>query len=453
MKLRSWKRCHANVLLLTLFFTGLIGLSLAGYMTFVRNQNLSIMRSMAWNSCIPVSEAGIEEAMTQLNDSGITNLQSANWTLGPTGYTKTRYLGSNYFTATISTNNPPTITSLGYVQVPLNPSGLPLALLADIGVNLQQGVQSCCRTVQVATVYLGLWTHAMVAKGQINLNGNNIATDSFDSGDPNYSTNGQYDPTKRKANGDVATDSTVINSLSVGNADLWGRGSTGPGGSVAIGPNGSIGDLAWHQNGNSGIEPGWTNNDMNVYFRDVVQPFSSGFTPASGSIGSTSYTYLLNGGSTGADYVMSSLSLSGHQTMFVTNHVRLLVTGSISIAGNAYIEIAANSSLQIYMQGASASLGGNGVLNDTGYAINFLYFGLPTNTSLSFSGNASYTGAIYAPEAAFSLGGGGNNTYDFVGASVTSTVTMNGHFNFHYDEALGRSGWGDGYVVNSWNEL
>jgi hypothetical protein len=150
---------------------------------------------------------------------------------------------------------------------------------------------------------------------------------------------------------------------------------------------------------------------------------------------------------------MSNLSLSGHQTMFVTNHVRLLVTGSISIAGNAGIEIAANSSLEIYMQGASASIGGNGIVNDGGYAINCLYFGLPTNTSLSFSGNAAFTGAVYAPEAAFSLGGGGNNTYDFVGASVTSTVTMNGHFHFHYDEALGRSNWGDGYVVNSWNEL
>ena len=44
-------------------------------------------------------------------------------------------------------------------------------------------------------------------------------------------------------------------------------------------------------------------------------------------------------------------------------------------------------------------------------------------------------------------------TQDFIGASVSSTVKMNGHFHFHYDESLGRSGWAQGYVVNSRNEI
>jgi hypothetical protein len=59
---------------------------------------------------------------------------------------------------------------------------------------------------------------------------------------------------------------------------------------------------------------------------------------------------------------------------------------------------------------------------------------------------------IYAPDAAFSLGGGGNNNYDFVGGSVTKTVSINGHFNFHYDECL-KNGPAREYVITAWNEI
>ena len=63
-------------------------------------------------------------------------------------------------------------------------------------------------------------------------------------------------------------------------------------------------------------------------------------------------------------------------------------------------------------------------------------YGLPSLTSISFGGNAAFTGTIYAPEADFSFGGGGNNTYDYVGSLVTNSCKLNGHANFHYDESL-----------------
>jgi hypothetical protein len=107
----------------------------------------------------------------------------------------------------------------------------------------------------------------------------------------------------------------------------------------------------------------------------------------------------------------------------------------------------------LYVAGASTSLGGSGVVNGTGSATNFSYYGLPSNTSVSFSGNAAFVGTIYAPNAALQLGGGGSNTFDFVGASVSNTVQMNGHFNFHYDELLGRQNNGASYYITSWNEI
>jgi hypothetical protein len=36
---------------------------------------------------------------------------------------------------------------------------------------------------------------------------------------------------------------------------------------------------------------------------------------------------------------------------------------------------------------------------------------------------------------------------------VTSTVFMNGHFNFHYDEDLARRGPQNLFVVTAWNEV
>jgi hypothetical protein len=126
--------------------------------------------------------------------------------------------------------------------------------------------------------------------------------------------------------------------------------------------------------------------------------------------------------------------------------------GTVNFTGQGQIVLGDGAKVKLYVGASSATLGGNGVINP-GSALNFIYYGLPSNTSLSFNGNAAFTGAIYAPQAAFSLGGGGNNAIDFSGASVTASVTMNGHFNFHFDEALSRLGPDDGYVVTAWNEV
>jgi hypothetical protein len=193
---------------------------------------------------------------------------------------------------------------------------------------------------------------------------------------------------------------------------------------------------------------------MNVYFDPVTSPSPIGLPPMAGFYGGTNYTYLLSG--TGTHYAMSSLSMSGNGSnnrMMVSGDVTLYVSGNVSISGNAGIIVAPNSRLRLYVAGSSASFGGSGVVNNAGNATNFGYYGLPSNTSVSFSGNAAFVGTVYAPSAHLSLGGGGNNSYDFVGATVSKTVQMNGHFNFHYDENLGRLDNPAFYVITSWNEL
>ncbi len=420
---------RGSALLLSLMFSGILGFSLLAYLTLVSSQNLSVTRSQAWNHAMAMSEAGVEEALTQLALSA-TNLAGNGWTLASGAYTKQRTMADGYYVVGISNVNPPVIYSQGYVLAPNSPAYL------------------SPRTVRVTTQTTGLFASGLVAKGQVALVGG-VRTDSFDSTDPNYSTGGTYDPTKYKDNGDVGSDGNVVGTITEnGGVTVYGHVRTGPNGTDTISGQAVVGSMEWVNEGNTGIQPGWSRSDMNMDFPDVTVPFTSGATPANGTIGNTNYAVVIASG----NYVMSALNLSSQQKMIVTGQASLYVSGDISMSGQSFIYLVPGARLTLYC-GGSASLTGNGVANANLDALSFQYYGLPSNTSLALSGNAAFTGVIYAPEAAFSMNGGGNNTYDFVGAAVASTINMNGHFHFHYDESLGQRGPGAGYTLTSWNEI
>src|SRR5206468_689872 len=137
---------------------------------------------------------------------------------------------------------------------------------------------------------------AMACRQQIDMSGNGIATDSFDSSDPLHlycTPTGHYDPTKRKDNGDVSTDARAQNIINAGNANIRGRVRTGPGGTVAIGPNGKVGSLAWNASASTGIQPGWFSDDVNITFPPVVKPFTNAPVPKPGTNAGIACKYLL----------------------------------------------------------------------------------------------------------------------------------------------------------------
>src|SRR5262249_20906165 len=94
---------QGNTLLLTVVITGLIGFLLATYLTLVKSQNGANVRSQSWNSAMPVIEAGIEEALANLNSKGITNgpLDGDGWTRSGTTYTVTRPVADSFYTVSI----------------------------------------------------------------------------------------------------------------------------------------------------------------------------------------------------------------------------------------------------------------------------------------------------------------------------------------------------------------
>src|SRR5712671_5027531 len=124
MKTKTNSQPQGSVLVMTLLTAAVITISLASYLSFVSNQNLSVARSLAWNDALPVSEAGLEEALAQIHYNGYTNLSANGWTLGTDGlYHKTRSVTADgYCDVAIKPVNPPIIYSTGSVPAPLTPS-------------------------------------------------------------------------------------------------------------------------------------------------------------------------------------------------------------------------------------------------------------------------------------------------------------------------------------------
>lgn len=447
---------RGNTLVLTLVITTLVGFTLVAYLSLVKTQSFSTARSQAWNSAIPVIEAGVEDALTHLNVNGTNNLLACcGWSQSGNLYWTTRVLGEGRYVVVISNwvagmgnLTQPVIESRAFMNVPNFVAAQPDWMLAQVsGGNLVQN--HLARAVRVRAKPRGMFMKGMVSKGDMVFNGNALV-DSFDSEDSSKSTNGKYDPAKREDHGDVASNGQIINSVAAGaNTKIYGKVSTGPGGTAGFTTGSSAGSEGWVDGGNAGIESGCFSDDMNVEFPPVPVPFTGGyFAPASGDYLGTNYFYLLDG----RRFRTYDISLSSTKTMMVVGNAELYVPGNFSMSGQSRVIIAPGASLKLYI-GGTAAFTGQGFFNETGNAINLFVFGMPSCSLVKFTGNSEFTGVIYAPSAELKLGGGGADEMDFKGATITGSVNMIGKYQFHYDESLGRKGPVKGYYVTSWDEM
>jgi hypothetical protein len=427
-------RNGGSALLIALAVVAIIGIGVASYLMLARSQHGLVAESQAWNTALTLAEAGIEEGMAQVNVVFGTNYipsATTNWGWPVSGVfgPRTNVMTNGSYSAIIIQGTPcPTIICTGYTIVPLN-------------------AQPIQRTVMVTTTNMPAFGQAMAVQLDIDTKGNGLTVDSYDSSDPAHSTtNGMYDPTTFKAGGDVCSLGGLIN---VQNASIYGKLRTGPNGSYAIG-NGTVGDVNYNVKGS--IEPGWYFNDFNMLFKDVQAPYTSGFVVFPINLGTN--TYVLG---TGDYYVNGDLIINQNETMYINGDTRLYVTGNINMKSQnaCYISIAPGADLKLYCGTADGTPVSAALtqVNTVGNAGSFQFFGLPSCTSVTWNGNNAYVGTLYAPEADFKAGGGGSATIDWQGACVVNNLTLNGHFDFHFDENLKRFGPASGYVVNSWQEL
>ncbi len=434
---RKVKLDEGGVLLVALLTCVILGITIGSYLSLIYNQQLSVTRAQAWNAALVVAEAGIEEAMAHLNSGVTTNNFAVNsWVnIGGGIFQKTNYLGDSYSVVDIRTrpavtNVDPVLVSVAYVPGPI--SRPPISRTVQVGT----------KGKSIAGIPSG-----MVVSTTIELKGGGVAIDSFNSSDSKYSTGGMYDPTKAKDTAQVTTTSTKGNDINVGNASIKGSVHTGPGSKVGTGAHGSVGDNAWVDAGTPGIQKGHFKDDASFTISEVTLPsVSSWLTPLSGKykINGAAYNYVLN--NSGA-WKVSALSGS----VYITGaNVVLYVTDTFD---SEKIVLAPGASVSMYVGAADVKISGQGIINQGGQSKNLTYYGLPSNKSFTLGGNAAFIGSIYAPQADFVLSGGGNNDFDYAGSCVVKSVKMNGHFKFHYDEALADVPAATGFTAISWDEL
>jgi hypothetical protein len=415
----------ASALIVTLIICCLAGIVLGSALSLSSNRHAASMRATAWNSAIPVLESGIEEALTHLQKDS-NSFSANNWTAqtvsGTTVYWKKRILtdGSYYFVTNANlASATPVIYAAGYVPVPL------------------QTQHYISRKVQVTlTNPPSVYSRAIASNGQVTLSGGAVVD--------GYSSNlGAYNTTSnRTANGGIATNSKLAKGINVGTAIIYGTAVTGPGGTVSV-AGGAVGDVAWDAT-HTGIEPGFTNNNMNVAFPSNSPPTGTILPlPPAVSVGGSNIVYLTGGTTV---YQTSSFTSSDKtKPMLVTGKSTLWITGDLTVSGSGYIYIAPGASLTIYV-GGKATVSGGGVVNGTQLPANFSYFGLSSNTQLTYSGSAAFVGTINAPQADCTISGSAGA----YGAAIVNSYTSSGGSGFHYDSALNS---GAGYIVTSWTEL
>lgn len=408
MRLTLAQRQRGNTLFLTLIFCLAIGLVLAGTLKLIGGRYRMTVRSSDWNEAIPVLEAGVEEAMTHMRDdsSPTANGWTASTLSGQTVYQKQRtFVDGSYFYTTIysPSSNAPYVISQGYVRSPFKAN------------------QYITRTVRVAlTNPPNVFTKAIATTGNITFNGTHPMVDSYDS------AIGGYDAvTNHTGMGNIATDSTNASAISLGGGTVYGSATTGPGGTIT-----------------GGTVTGVTNNNMNVSFPSNSPPDLSQFTTMNTTpttVGGVTGIYLGSG-----SYIASSFNSSG-TPIIVTGNVTIYNTGTFNISGTGYIQLMPGASVTMYLAG-NMSIAGNGVINGTGLAQNFAILGLNGCTSINYTGNATFNGTVYAPQADVAIKGNGA----IYGAIMGKTATLTGNATLLYDTELGKVG---GLVATSWTEL
>lgn len=450
MKTNKMKRGEAGAVVVTaaLCIFGVCTLLVVGYLWLVMGQGRSVQRSQTWNQAMTVAEAGVEEALAQLNwgpAPGKGDLSANGW-----GKNATKTAGVDAF-------GPPGQRALagGYYYssftAPLNVANGSIATIYSTGyVSAAVTGTKIARRVMVTATFNSVPTFpdAIDVVSNFSANGSGFATDSWNSHTNTLSTNGQYDSSKTTTNGNVGAEYGIVD---LGNHKVDGN--------LYLGPDATY-------NGSSSDVVGAINKDYNVQIPDVQLPnvtwqdaVHTNVTSVTTATNHGVISYLTNTitgvydfnqsgnyriTAAGGSYPIQiepgvTVTLDIQQTTFNPGTVTIL--GGPNNSGTVYM----------YQESGSASLAGNTTAG--GYRPeNFIYYGLPGVTSVTLSGNSAFIGAIYAPEATLTLNGGGGNN-GIMGALVVQSLTLHGHYNVHYDQGLAGIGGPKGFTPTSWREF
>jgi len=448
MKIKSCRSIEGSVLIVTLGMVIILSVMVGSTLDLILQQQKLSKQTLAWNQAVYGAEAGVDIAWNELNRLTAINTNGtfmSGWTLSSGVYSKSGSIapltgidGASKYSVTVQTNVTVNGTSGGAIIV---------AAASNFGsfsaTNISRTIEVQLTPVTVGTAL----SFAMLAKGLIDFNGNAAVMDSFNS---TTAVGGVWSTSNRRAHGSVGTNGQLIDAAGL---DIYGSMQTGPGGAVTTDSGFRLFQPTSPDSGTNTIS-----NGLKLTIADVQLP--DGFSPSTtlGTVNSAT-TVTAAGTGTTKQVQMGSIDLNGNGkilTVSGSGTVQIYVTGTVALGGQSSITVSPDSAgslkVEMYVAGASVDLSGNGVINSTSKAGDFVVFGLPTCTAVTINGTADYKGVIYAPQAALSLAG--NARVD--GAVVANTISAVGTVDFHYDEALSSMSFGAGilnFQIASWKEM
>lgn len=421
-----------------IFVAVVIGLWMAAAMQSSFTEYKMSTRYLNMQNALNLAESGLEEGVRAFNE-GTWN----GWTTYSNGYYKSisaPWVGSE---------------SSGDIKIFVSNSSTAPTIAAEGSLTGADG-RTLSRQIKVDLSSSSLFANGLLARRNIIMNGNGVTIDSWDS------RIGDYTSSTRAENGNVASLALLNTDVLLNNADIYGYVSVGG----EFDPNASL-----HRNGTITGDRNNPTLDLTRVTEDFYVDVPPVVTPAYGSWTDVS---TINGGSSDingaltlgdpldtspANYQAERISLSGNgDNLVIDGPVRLFVRRNVSISGRGTIRITANGSLELYSV-ESLSISGNGsaygMQNETRKPEKFMIYNTTPNdggTSVDVAGNGLVYAVVYAPNSNVHLQGGGSGGAVF-GAIVGYEITLNGGYEFHYDESLASLSGGSGLNIDFWREL
>lgn len=309
---------------------------------------------------------------------------------------------------------------------------------------------------------------ALLGGSSVTIN-NSITTDSYST-----SSGGVYSAGAARSYGDVATLSSAVNAMVNNNNPTikgkvitgaastastvswptWSRPNVSGGFQLFGGAGGTAPTLSamTAPTGGTAFSTAYTANPVGqgVYIQFNSPAFGNTLDNArSHDPLNNNYSWTINGPSSGPAtvYNLTAINLTNQNNLTINGNVILNVSGNVSTSGNTNFYI--NGSLVIYV-GGTVSLA-NSFNNTAQRPKDMVIIGLPSCTSITFTGNVPFTGCVYAPSATVTTSGSGA----IFGSVVGDKIVAGANNQIHYDESLGTITIGGGassFKTKFWEE-
>lgn len=427
MKKSNWKNSRGSVMVIAVVFAAIMALSVTSFLKLANSEARLASVAFYSNSSLNLAEAGVEKALYALNNEDWTgwNVMGSQASM----QTETLDLGNSVTgiiqARVLSLNNNPTVQAEGRMQLPGRPEVV--------------------KQIEVQLTRRSLFSNGITTRRGVRFKGGNAYVDSY------RSSLGLPSVTNRYDRGSVASTSVETDAITLSNSTVYGRVATG-GSWPSVGPNGRI----------YGTDtPSWLKVDPERVALDFAADFPEPDVP---SVTPDQYIPNISGtttigiaGATTPQFIrVDSIDLSGQSILRFQGPVVVYLTGSLSVGGKAEIIVddgpGMNTNVTFYVDG-NMSIGGNGTFNATNDPANLVIFGTNRNyQQFTLHGQGILQAAVYAPNAEVDLKGGGS-IGAMNGALVADRVTINGNYQFHYDEDLEDKFAESGYGMERWREL